>query len=460
MENSFAGHGQGDTPGGAPGEMGEAAWADVLRAVDRTYAELVDYQEKLESRNAELRALRGVLASIRESIGDYLVVTDRDGLIVEASASFCAMAGVAEARAVGRPFLGFLEPDARAALGRAIEQALMDRSVAGVEAPLSGRDGPEPVEWRVAPRQEQRRRVGVVLTGRPLGELRRAYSELAEGHERLKQAQTLLVRNEKLASLGRLLAGVAHELNNPISFVYANSHALGKYVDRFEQYFERVQAGASREELVELRAKLRLDRDLKNLRSALNGAQEGAERVRDIVADLRRLSADGTGDMVPFDLGDCARVAASWVERGSRSELRITFEGACDGPALGRPGHIQQVLMNLVQNAADAMAGQADAEVTLRLHSDAGREMIDICDNGPGVPEELTAAIFDPFFTTKDVGAGTGLGLAISAKIVEEHGGTLELLPQESGACFRVALRRAEAGKDTGRDAGKGTEPE
>jgi two-component system sensor histidine kinase HupT/HoxJ len=85
--------------------------------------------------------------------------------------------------------------------------------------------------------------IGHVLTGRPLGELRRAYAELEHSHDELKAAQALLVRNEKLASLGRLLAGVAHELNNPISFVYANTHALDRYASKFETYFERVQAG-------------------------------------------------------------------------------------------------------------------------------------------------------------------------------------------------------------------------
>lgn len=432
----------------APGKMGEEAWTDVLRAVDRTYAELVAYQEQLETRNAELRALRGVLGSIMGSIGDYLVVTDKAGVIVEASASFCAMVGLETSQAVGRGFLDFVAPEAQDALGHALEQALMDSADTVVEGALIGCEGLEPVDWRLAARRDRRRRVGVVLTGRPLGELRRAYSELAESHETLKQTQTLLVRNEKLASLGRLLAGVAHELNNPISFVYANTHALGKYVDRFEQYFEQVQGGASREELVALRGKLRLDRDLKNLRQALTGATEGAERVRDIVADLRRLSADGTGDMVAFDLADCARVAATWVERGARGPLVIRFEG--EGVrAMGRPGHIQQVLMNLVQNAADAMEGQEGREIHMTVHQDAQTAMVDVADNGPGVPEDLVQAIFDPFFTTKDVGAGTGLGLAISNKIVEEHGGSLELVPQAMGACFRVTLPRA---------GGKGTE--
>jgi len=281
---------------------------------------------------------------------------------------------------------------------------------------------------------------GEARTGRPVGELRRAYSELAESHRALKEAQALLVRNEKLASLGRLLAGVAHELNNPISFVYANAHALEKYLGRFEAYFERVQAGASREELVALRAELKLDRELKNLRQAISGTSEGAERVRDIVEDLRRLSADGTGEFTAFDLATTTRIAADWVSRGMKRPVRLVIDAPGQVMARGRPGHVQQVVMNLVQNAIDALKATADPAIAITIGGARERVFVEVADNGPGIPPETAAAIFDPFFTTKPVGDGTGLGLAISHKIAEEHGGTLKLLPSETGARFRLDL--------------------
>jgi two-component system sensor histidine kinase HupT/HoxJ len=270
-----------------------------------------------------------------------------------------------------------------------------------------------------------------------VGELRRALAALETSHAELKAAQAQLVRNEKLASLGRLLAGVAHELNNPISFVYANAHALERYAAKFQTYFDRVQEGASREELVRLREELRLDRELRNLRDAVQGAREGAERVRDIVEDLRRLSSDGAGEMVDFDLVETARVAASWVRRGVRPGIDLDFEGADSLLARGRPGHVQQVVMNLVQNALDALEGREDGRIRVRADAVGGRAVLSVSDNGPGVPAASEAAIFDPFYTTKPVGKGTGLGLSISHKIVEEHGGRLRLLPQDGpGATF------------------------
>lgn len=428
-------------------DVGDQTWVDVLRAMDRTYAELVDYQEQLESRNAELTNLRHFLSSIMVSISDYLVVADKHGTIADASASFCTLVGIEVADLVGRPFRDFVAEADTGGLSAAMAETVALRRTHTQNADLVTPDGLEPVEFSIAPQLDRRRKsTGVVLTGRPLGALTRAYAELERSHEALKQTQGQLVRNEKMASLGRLLAGVAHELNNPISFVYANTHTLEKYLSQFETYFERVQAGASREELVALREALKLDRNLRNLAQVVQGARDGAERVRDIVEDLRRLSADGAGEMTDFDLLETARVAVNWIERGAKSDLRINYEGESPCLVRGRPGHIQQVLMNLVQNAVDAMEGMVDPALRLDLRYEGARAVLEICDTGPGIPAAEVPSIFDPFYTTKEVGKGTGLGLSISHKIVEEHGGTLELVERAGpGACFRLCLPRGGA---------------
>ncbi|MET4101842.1 two-component system sensor histidine kinase HupT/HoxJ [Roseovarius sp. MBR-78] len=425
-------------------DLGDQTWADVLRAMDRTYAELVDYQEQLESRNAELTNLRHFLSSIMVSINDYLVVADKHGAIADASASFSALVGIEVADLAGRPLRDFIAEADADGLSEAMAETVALRRPHTHSANLVTPDGPEPVEFSIAPQLDRRRKsTGVVLTGRPMGALKRAYAELERSHEALKQTQGQLVRNEKMASLGRLLAGVAHELNNPISFVYANTHTLEKYLATFETYFERVQAGASREELVALREALKLDRNLRNLAQVVQGARDGAERVRDIVEDLRRLSADGAGEMTNFDLLETARVAVNWIERGARADLRISYGGVAPCMVRGRSGHIQQVLMNLVQNAVDAMEGMDDPALRLDLHYEGARAVLEIRDTGPGIPAAEAQAIFDPFFTTKAVGKGTGLGLSISHKIVEEHGGTLELVERAGpGACFRLSLPR------------------
>ncbi|TDX31361.1 sensor histidine kinase [Rhodovulum visakhapatnamense] len=426
------------------GELSDAVWAEVLSAVDRTYADLIDYQERLEAKNAELETMRSFLGSILASVSDVLIVVSRSGRVEEVSASLAARTGASTAGFVGRPVAELFAESDRPALVAAMQRAALDRRPVTLEAGLIAAGDTTPLELSLSPRLDERSRVtGHVLTGRPLGELRQAYAQLAASHDELKAAQTLLVRNEKLASLGRLLAGVAHELNNPISFVYANAHALDRYATKFETYFDKVQAGADRADLVRLREDLRLDREIRNLREAVAGARDGAERVRDIVEDLRRLSSDGAGEMVAFDLAETARIAASWVMRGSKRAVGIGFPGSASVMALGRPGHVQQVVMNLVQNALDAV--EEGGRVDLSVAAENGRAVLSVADDGPGVPDAVRTLIFDPFFTTKAVGQGTGLGLAISAKIAEEHGGQLRLCPADRGACFRIDLPLAEA---------------
>ncbi|SNX69164.1 two-component system sensor histidine kinase HupT/HoxJ [Cereibacter ovatus] len=423
------------------GTFPDSVWMDVLSAVDRTYADLVDYQERLERQNAELESLRSFHASVLASVSDILIVVSRTGEVEEVSASVPARTHLARAELQGRPAADLFAAADRTALAAAMRRATDSHAPVTIEAGLLTPDGPCPVEVSLSPRFDDRgRSAGLVLTARSVAELRQAYAELERSHAELKAAQALLVRNEKLASLGRLLAGVAHELNNPISFVYANAHALERYAAKFEQYFQQVQAGASREDLMRLREDLKLDREVRNLRDAVHGARDGAERVRDIVEDLRRLSSEGSGEMETFDLVAVTQVAAAWVLRGARHKVEVVTTGLPTLSVTGRPGHIQQVVMNLVQNALDAVEEVEVPKVTLDHAIVGDLAVLSVCDNGAGVPDALSQAIFDPFFTTKPVGRGTGLGLPISHKIAEEHGGRLVLAEKAPGACFRLEL--------------------
>lgn len=429
-----------------PAAFSDDAWVEVLSAMDRTYADLVDYQERLERQNAELQEMRTFLTAILSSVSDVLIVAGRAGRVEQISRSVSTLTGRSEAQTVNAALVEMFAPANRPVLSAILQTVREQRRSTTLESDLITPDGIEPLDLSVAPRLDDRGRVdGFVLTGRPLGALRKAYAELSESHDALKTAQAFLVRNEKLASLGRLLAGVAHELNNPISFVYANTHALERYAGKFETYFARVQEGASREELIALRRDLRLDREVANLREAINGARDGAERVRDIVEDLRRLSADGSGEKVAFDLAETARTAAQWVMRGMKLPVTLDTTGVQSVQVMGRPGHIQQVVMNLIQNAIDALEGRTDGVIRLSVTPEANRAVLTVADNGPGVPESARASIFDPFFTTKPVGRGTGLGLSISHKIAEEHGGQLTLCDVPQGACFRFDLPLAGA---------------
>jgi two-component system, NtrC family, sensor histidine kinase HupT/HoxJ len=423
------------------------AWVEVLSAVDRTYADLVGHQERLERQNAELQDMRTFLTAILSSVSDVLIVANRTGRIEQHSRRLGVLMSGAAQDLAGVALVTLFAADDRPALDSALAQVRDSRRPVQIEARLDCVAGPEPLDLSLAPRFDDRGRIdGLVMTGRPLGALRQAYADLTDSHRALQNAQALLVRNEKLAALGRLLAGVAHELNNPISFVYANAHAMERYAGKFETYFARVQAGASREELITLRQDLRLDREVTNLRTAIDGARDGAARVRDIVEDLRRLSSDGAGDKVVFDLARTARTAAEWVVRGMKLPVRLDLAEVTETLVDGRQGHVQQVVMNLIQNALDALEDRTDGVVALTVRPEGARAVLTVSDNGPGIPAALRASVFDPFFTTKPVGRGTGLGLSISHKIAQEHGGALILADSPQGAAFRLELPLATGG--------------
>jgi two-component system sensor histidine kinase HupT/HoxJ len=196
---------------------------------------------------------------------------------------------------------------------------------AGLRAADQRRDGsPLPVSLNCTPRLSGTGKlVGMVLTGRPVGELRRAYHALRQAHEDLKRTQQQLLQAEKMASLGRLVAGVAHELNNPISFVLGNVLAIRRYATRLQTYLEAVHSEqcARSPELEGLRQELRIDRIMADLNPLLDGMTEGAERTRDIVDGLKRFSAIDRSADESFNLAEVVARAVRWVVRARAARL-------------------------------------------------------------------------------------------------------------------------------------------
>ena len=318
---------------------------------------------------------------------------------------------------------------------------------AGVVVEINLRDAAGqilPVDLNCTPRHNSAgRKVGHVLVGRPLGELKRAYHQLREAHEALKLAQQQLLHSEKMASLGRLVAGVAHELNNPISFVLGNVHVLQRYGDRLARYLDAVHQLDLPDPLRALRAELRIDHLLKDLPSLMEGTLEGAQRTTDIVAGLKRFSTAVHEEVTQVDLNEVVERAILWVKKGTAPRFQIHWQRAADCFVMGNAGQLLQVMMNLIQNAYDAAPTDGDSPPELQITLTRAGDQVELrfADKGSGIAPEHLSRIFDPFFTTKSVGKGTGLGLSISYGIVEQHGGQLtgENLPQ-GGAQFTLTL--------------------
>ncbi|MCB2017281.1 MAG: PAS domain-containing sensor histidine kinase, partial [Hydrogenophaga sp.] len=292
------------------------------------------------------------------------------------------------------------------------------------------------------------KRLGTVWVGRPTAELKRAYQEMRSALEALKRTQQQLLHSEKMASLGQLVAGVAHELNNPISFVLGNVHALRRYCDRLQAYMGALHAHASEDELGRLKRSLRIDHLMGDLPSLIEGTLEGAQRTADIVHGLKRFSAMDPEERKPVNLIEVIQRAIHWVQKGRPAPVEVRWEPMQTCTVLGSAGQLQQVMMNLLQNAFDALSQVPEPTVWIEMGclGDTSPPMVRITvrDNGRGIPPEHLLRIFDPFFTTKPVGKGTGLGLSISYGIVEQHGGRLVARNVEGGGAeFVLELPRA-----------------
>lgn len=436
------------TPTSGPIDMeGEGVWIDVIRKMDETYADLVAQQVELERKNAELEEAQAFIAGVMAAMTDVLLVCDMEGRLVEVNGAAERALGRTGASLAGAPLADIVDAASRPALDGLLAAARRHERVSDLDLVMRGGEGDFPVSVNSSIRYTPRgRAVGLVLVGRPLGELRRAYRDLASAHERLKETQQQLVHSEKMASLGRLVAGVAHELNNPISFVYGNAHALRRQMERLTAYIAALDAGKP---AAPAREAQRIDKTLADLPATIDGLAEGAERVRDIVAELRRFAATDKAPPDVFDLGDVLQAAIDWVARAQMPELDVQFDLPRSFRAFGLSAHTHQVVMNLVQNAIDAMA---DVPPPRRLRIagrlDGGHAMVEIHDSGPGIAADLLPRIFDPFFTTKPVGKGTGLGLSISDRIVSDQGGSLTAANHPAGgAVFTLRLPAAEGGR-------------
>ncbi len=217
--------------------------------------------------------------------------------------------------------------------------------------------------------------------------------------------------------------------------------AFKRYARRLDAYLDAVRRQEPWERIVALSEELQIDRLQADLPALLDGIAEGAERTRDIVDGLKRFSALDRNVMEPMDLVPVIERAVRWVGKAAPRSFAIHVDLPGRLPVLGSAGQLQQVAMNLVQNACDATDGQTAARLETRGQVADGWAVLRFADNGPGIAPEHLPHVFEPFFTTKPVGKGTGLGLAISYGIVERHGGRLSVeSPPGGGAVFVLKL--------------------
>jgi signal transduction histidine kinase len=270
-----------------------------------------------------------------------------------------------------------------------------------------------------------------------------------QAYQKLKAAQSQLVQSEKLAGLGQMVAGVAHEINNPLSFVSNNVAVLQRDIKALTQLLALYAAAdeiigqkdqALLSQIKELCQRMDLAYTQKNMGELLDRSREGLRRIQQIVKDLRDFARLDESDLHEVDLNSGIQSTVNII-LGKAKKKRVQIEMQLDPLPMVScyPAKVNQVVMNLVSNAIDAVP--EGGHVLIKTASRDDKIYIDVCDNGPGVPKEIRGRIFDPFFTTKTIGEGTGLGLSISYGIVCDHGGTIEVTDAPAGgAVFAVVL--------------------
>lgn len=433
-------------PVGPMDGVDESIWMDVIQKMDEVYSQLIHDEIELEKKNTELEQSQQFIFSVLSAMSDVLLVCNERGVIEETNTALCELVGRSDAELRGTSIYDLLADTqsvdrARKVLdntnpprrGEELELYLLDAERQSV-----------PVDANCTPRvAASGRRVGTVFVARPTAEIKRAYQELRAAHGALKRAQQQLLHSEKMASLGRLVAGVAHELNNPISFVLGNVHALSRYCERMRVYLAAVHADEPADQLKRLRAKLRIDHLLGDLPSLIEGTLEGAQRTADIVNGLKRFSTMDPEARTPINLNEVIERAIHWIRKGAAPSFEVHWKPGAPCTVTGSAGQLQQVVMNLLQNALDAATGINRVPPVVWINTDMSttRLCLRLRDNGPGIAPEHLSHIFDPFFTTKPVGKGMGLGLSISYGIVEQHGGALSVRNYpEGGAEFFLEL--------------------
>lgn len=254
--------------------------------------------------------------------------------------------------------------------------------------------------------------------------------ELEQLNQDLVRNQAQLVQSEKLATVGQLASGVAHEINNPLGFCLSNLGTLKEYVHDIEAHLKQSEEALSDE----------LSIVMQDLPVLVQETQEGLESIRSIVKDLRNYSRDAGDDFSETDLADCIHATLNML-RNQTTDFQVSLLLG-DVPLIqANPGKLNQVFSNLIMNALQAMdvGGKLTIETSATEHSAS----ICITDNGCGIPDEIKQTIFEPFHTTKPVGEGTGLGLSICHTIiVETHGGEISARDADPGpgTTFEILL--------------------
>ncbi|MEW6521672.1 MAG: ATP-binding protein [Thermodesulfobacteriota bacterium] len=448
------------------------------RVRERT-EQLAETNEKLEDELEErkiieerIKASHAELALIFNAASAGMRVIDHNYTVIRVNRNFLKMVGLSQAEVIGKKcsdtFGGSKchTPDCPLALISRGAQAVeyeVDKVLADHEhiicsltaAPFYGPDGQlvgivedfkditlrKKAEKELAETYAEAQYLSVTLQEKNR-ELEEGHCNLARAHAELKAAQSQMLQREKMASVGQLAAGVAHEINNPVGFVTCNLATLAKYIDRLTEFIalqDKAVNSDLRGQLQAARKERKIDYIAGDAKDLIRESLEGTGRVSTIVRGLKSFSRVDEADRQAADINECLDDTLNIVWNELKYKATVMKEFGDIPQTLCNPQQLNQVFMNFLVNAAQAIDKQG--EICVRTSCENNWILVFIADTGCGIAPENLPRIFEPFFTTKEVGKGTGLGLSIAYDIIKKHGGdiTVESEPGR-GTTFTVKI--------------------
>ncbi|MDP4027834.1 MAG: ATP-binding protein [Gallionella sp.] len=442
--------------------LGDITYEQYIYYVEESNFIRIHVLDISERKRAEVERRR--LSEAVEQSLEAIVLTDTERLIIYVNPAFTRLFGYSAQEVIGQPVdLLTVEDDSSPTPRQVTEVALAQGAYSG-ETRRRCKDGRAAlVLLNVAiVRDEHNEISGYVGTMTDLTELKhaeieaqqrmveltRANAELRELNAKLAQAQNQLMQSEKMASIGMLAAGVAHEINNPMGYIQSNLGALETYIKKFLAVldaYEKVELSMpDKNELFAGLAELKKDWEIAYLKqdvvALLSESHEGVDRVKSIVESLKdfsRIDIEEKWRQEDIHHGLDSTLGVIWNELKYKCE--VAKEYGVLPPVECLLAQLNQVFMNLLVNAAQAI--ETHGTITIRTGHEGDKVWVEVRDTGKGIPPEDIPHLFDPFFTTKPVGKGTGLGLSVSYSIVEKHHGKIEVHSETGkGSTFRVWL--------------------
>ena len=410
-------------------------WSDEDIRSLRTASEMVGIYIETKKFNEALRVSEERFRSLVENANDIIYSLTPEGVFSYVSPNWREILGHTVSEVVGKPFMPFLHPDDLQACTDFFEKVIrLGTKQSGIEYRIRHKNK----QWRwhttnvSALKDEEGNVVSYIGIAHDFTDMKKILDDLEKANEHLRETQTQLVQSAKMASLGKLVAGIAHEINTPVGAVNSMQDTLFRILEKLKNTIE-IQYSKEEKELPKFKAYFKVIDESKRV------INSGTDRVINIVKRLRSFARLDEAELKTVDIHDGLEDTLTLIHHDIKHNIQVTKNYATIPPIACYPGRLNQVFLNILVNAKQAIKEKGIIDIT--TYTKQKKVFIDIKDNGEGIDKDHLKKIFDPGFTTKGVGVGTGLGLSICYQIMQDHRGEILVESQKNkGTTFTVVL--------------------